>query len=99
MAWPCEIQFFFRHVQIVDGISKEHIFAYVRWYSIHGENDGRRYVDPYLEIWRNHFRAEDMTCIVPIHRLYGQVAIIKYNTETNANSRITIIPLPKKMLA
>ena len=99
MAWPCEIQFFFRHVQIVDGISKEHIFAYVRWYSIHGENDGRRYVDPYLEIWRSHFRAEDMTCIVPIHRLYGQVAIIKYNTETNANSRITIIPLPKKMLA
>ncbi|KAG2227270.1 hypothetical protein INT45_008514 [Circinella minor] len=69
MAWPCEIQFFFRHVQVVNGDPTEHVFAYVRWYNIHGDNDGRRFVDPFLETWCSSFRVEAMDCIVPVHRL------------------------------
>ncbi|KAG2214154.1 hypothetical protein INT45_008577 [Circinella minor] len=99
MAWPCEIQFFFRHVQIVDGAPTEHVFAFVRWCNIHGDNDGRRFVDPFLETWCSSFRVEAMDCIVPVHRLYGQVAVVKYGAQRSANARTVVISLPKKLLA
>ena len=99
VAWPCEIQFFFRHLQVVDDIPTEHVFAYVRWHNIYGDNDGRRFVDPYLETWGSSFRVEAMDCIVPVHRLYSQIAVVKYGAQTSANARTVAIPLPKKLLA
>ena len=99
MAWPCEIQFFFHHVQVVNGTPTEHVFAYVRWYNIHRDNNGRRFLDPYLETWGSGFHAEAMDCIVPVHHLYAQVSVVKYGAQTSTNARTVIIPLPKKQLA
>ena len=99
MAWPCEIQFFFRHLQVVDDIPTEHVFAYVRWHNIHGDNDGRRFVDHFLETWGSSFCVEAMDCIVPVYCLYSQIAVVKYGGQTSANARTVMIPLHKKLLA
>ena len=99
MAWPCEIQFFFRHQQNVNGYPTEHVFAYVRWYNIHGDNDGRQFVDHFLETWGSSFRIEAIDCIVPIHRLYSQITVVKYGAQTSANARTVVISLHKKKLA
>ncbi|KAI9485000.1 hypothetical protein BDB00DRAFT_852124 [Zychaea mexicana] len=98
IAWLCEIQYFFRHELKIDAQLKEHVFAFVRWHSIYSSNESL-FVDEYLKTWRSHFLAEDMHCIVPIHRLYSQVAVVKYGDQTHANGRTVVIPLPKKMLA
>lgn len=92
MAWPCEIQFFFCHVQIVNDIPAEHVFAYVRWHNIHRNNDGRQFVDPYLETLGSGFHTEFMDCIVLVHRLYSQIPIVKYGAQASANARTVVIP-------
>ncbi|KAI9264889.1 hypothetical protein BDA99DRAFT_536385 [Phascolomyces articulosus] len=51
LAWAAEIQYFFRHYQVVNGSIKEHVFAFVRWHCVHSENDGRQFVDPFIETW------------------------------------------------
>ncbi|KAI7849279.1 hypothetical protein BDC45DRAFT_593819 [Circinella umbellata] len=99
MAWPCEIQFFFCHVQIVNDILAEHVFAYVRWHNIHRNNDGRQFVDPYVETLGSGFHTEFMDCIVLVHRLYSQIPVVKYGAQASANARTVVIPLPKKLLA
>ncbi|KAG2212024.1 hypothetical protein INT45_014152 [Circinella minor] len=84
---------------VVNGDSTEHVFAYVQWYNIHGDNDGRRFVDPFLETWCSSFRVKAIDCIVPVHRLYGQVAVVKYGAQRSVNARTVVISLPKKLLA
>ena len=56
-------------------------------------------MDPYLETWGSGFCPEAMDCIVPIHRLYSQIPVVKYSAQVSANARTVVIPLPKKLLA
>ena len=99
MAWPCEIQYFFRHKLSVDNVMVDHVMAFVRWFSV---PDGGRYnqhTDPFVETWQSEYRPLAYDCVIPVHRLFTQVAVIKSRRENNANGPITVIPLHKKMLA
>ncbi|KAG2216479.1 hypothetical protein INT45_014039 [Circinella minor] len=75
VAWTGQVQYYFRHVLVVDRVPKQHYFAYVRWY--HTEA-GQRFEQEGLEEWRNRFMIDDRHSILPVHCISSQVAIVAY---------------------
>ncbi|KAI9243842.1 hypothetical protein BDA99DRAFT_315377, partial [Phascolomyces articulosus] len=87
IAWSGQVQFYFRHNQD----NKEHYFAYVRWYRTEARE--QRFVVEGLEEWRSRFMDDEKHSILPIHRIYLQIAIVAYGPQNNPNtSKIVIIP-------
>ena len=96
VAWTGQVQYYFRHVLVVDRVPKQHYFAYVRWYRTEA---GQRFEQEGLEEWRNRFMADDRHSILPVHRISSQVAIVAYGTQGNPNtSKIVIIPLNRRIV-
>ncbi|KAI9243033.1 hypothetical protein BDA99DRAFT_449457, partial [Phascolomyces articulosus] len=90
-AWTGQVHFYFRHNQN----NAEHYFAYVRWYHTearqHFEVEG-------LEEWRRRFMADDYHCILPIHRIYSQAAIVAYGQQSNPDTaKIVVIPADRRI--
>ncbi|KAG2209024.1 hypothetical protein INT45_008885 [Circinella minor] len=75
VAWTGQVQYYFRHVLVVDRVPKQHYFAYVRWYCTEA---GQRFEQEGLEEWRNRFMADDRHSILPVHRISFQVTIVAY---------------------
>lgn len=83
ILWPCQIQFFFRHVisckDAEDKMSEApHYFAFVRWF---------RRVDPSTQgitsfnsgtttgVWQNTFEDLSVDCFLPVQRIHAKTNI------------------------
>ncbi|KAG2213582.1 hypothetical protein INT45_001432, partial [Circinella minor] len=95
ITWTGQVQYYFRHILVVDRVPKQHYFVYVCWY--HTEA-GQHFEQEGLEEWRNRFMADDRHSILPVQRISSQVAIVAYGTQGNPNtSKIVIIPLNRRI--
>ena len=94
LFWPGEIQYFFRHQLQVNGVFVPHVMAFVRWFGKPPQTaDMHLHTDGFVETWLREYDDYSYECIVPVHRLYTQVAVVKGETT------VTVIPLHKKILA
>lgn len=66
--------------------SKEHLFAFVRFLQPM-TNQAKKYKDNGLEEWKNTFVAVNVDCIIPVSRIYSQVAV----AQKPGNSGNTIV--------
>jgi hypothetical protein len=99
--------YFFRHDLRLPGstIATEHTFAFVQFFSSDSASDSRKYEKQGLEVWSSKYSAIIRDCIVPISRIYSQVAVAKKEIRRrneNRNSEsfpLVIIPLQRNVHA
>ena len=106
-AWPGKILYFFKHEQKTGsntGVKTAHIFAFIRFYSSYGNNNSRKYETNGLEVWNSQYAPLSRDCIVPIQRIFSQVAVakkkIRRRTESASNSDsfpLIVIPLQRSV--
>lgn len=98
VAWTGQVQYYFTHVLVMDNVPIKHFFAYVRWYRTAGNT--QRFQHAGLEEWVSHFMTDGPDCILPVHRIQSQVAIVAYGPQQDpSRSRIVVIPLVRKNAA
>ena len=98
VAWTGQVQYYFSHELLIDWVRVKHFFAYVRWYRTAGAT--QRFQQAGLEEWIGQFMADDLDCILPVHRILSQVAIVAYGSQRSSTSaRIVVIPLVRKNAA
>lgn len=97
---PGQIQYFFQHKVLLrddDGATQEmvHTFAFVMWFIPYSQVfPGFQEYD--LEVWRNDFMPISCASIVPIHRIYSPVGVMKWLPLENL---IVVIPCQRKVVA
>lgn len=109
-AWPGKVMYFFRHEQkktTQSTVKTAHVFAFVRFYSPYSNSNAtRKFEKQGLEVWSSKYAPISRDCIVPLLRIYSQVAVAKkqirrravQNTD-NSSFPIVIIPLQRNLHA
>ncbi|KAL7311099.1 hypothetical protein PS15m_012383 [Mucor circinelloides] len=75
--YPGVVSFYFDHyLELPDGRSKRHAFAYCKWFT-RGSNSRamETHTQNTIEVWRSSFENVDKNCILPVPRIYGQIAV------------------------
>ena len=106
-AWPGKIMYFFQHDLRLPGsiMATKHTFAFVQFFSPYNASNNRKYEKQGLEVWSSKYSAISRDCIVPISRIYSQVAVAKKEIRRrneNRNSEsfpLVIIPLQRNVHA
>ncbi|KAG1140114.1 hypothetical protein G6F37_010010 [Rhizopus arrhizus] len=78
-SYPGQVQYFFEHTPLIDGQPVVHTFAFVRWFKNIG-NTGQTFSDAGLKFWNEDFEDLNELAILPVQRIYGHVAIVKYKS-------------------
>ncbi|OAD68005.1 hypothetical protein PHYBLDRAFT_68379 [Phycomyces blakesleeanus NRRL 1555(-)] len=72
-----------------------HVFAYIKWFNTSSD---RSREDDGLEFCLPTFSPDSRHCIVPVHRIFLEIATARITTSRNV-SKMLVIALPKKLYA
>ncbi|KAI9484999.1 hypothetical protein BDB00DRAFT_878166 [Zychaea mexicana] len=90
-----QVQYYIRHLLVIDRVPTIHYFAYVCWYCT--ETTEQRFANEGLEEWKSTFGQDDYQSILPVHRIFSQVSIVGYSDHTDPKSaKIVVIPLTRR---
>ena len=93
------VQYFFTSDIVTNRIPTTHYLAFVRWHRT-VPNSQQHFTVGGLEEWRRAFADEAPHCILPVHRIHSQVAIVPHGPQTVAETaKIVVIPLIKRTTA
>lgn len=106
VAWPGRILYFFKHTQRVHSsetrlgyTDTDHYFAFAVFFNSAGQSvNTQKYIDQGLEVWKKNYIPLSRECIVPLARIFSQVAVAEKKKANGTGTDFNvIIPLQRSV--